>query len=138
MSDDRKRFPEYHVWASMLHRCIDEKTHNKEHYLDRGIVVCERWQQFENFYADMGPRPSAKHSIERKDVNGNYEPNNCEWATIAEQNRNRTDTRRIELNGKTVCGAELARLCGVHRKTIYRWLDNGFSGYSILQHFTAS
>lgn len=68
----------------MIQRC--DSSH--KNYGGRGITVCERWRSFENFLVDMGERPDGK-TVDRKDVNGNYEPGNCRWATKAEQNQNR-------------------------------------------------
>ncbi len=77
----------------MINRCRDQSNIR---YGGRGIEVCDRWKNsFENFYADMGPRPSLEHSIERRNNDGNYEPNNCYWATAEEQQNNRSTTVRI-------------------------------------------
>lgn len=75
-------------WNMMLQRCTNPKRDKYEYYGGRGIKVCERWLTFENFYADMGERPEG-WSLDRMDVNGNYEPGNCKWATKKEQANNR-------------------------------------------------
>src|SRR5947209_14913688 len=75
---------EYRSWASMIQRCYNPKAKAYKYYGGRGITVCERWRSFANFYADMGKRPEGT-SIHRRDVNGNYEPNNCKWATSKER-----------------------------------------------------
>lgn len=80
----------YRVWRSMKYRCSNPRAKDYPDYGGRGIKVCERWlNSFENFLADLGPRPTPQHSIERLDNDGNYEPGNCVWATKQEQNRNR-------------------------------------------------
>ena len=96
----RSETREYARWASMRERCNNPKAHNYHLYGGRGIRVCERWDSFENFLADMGERPSPKHSIERIDNEGNYEPSNCKWATQLEQSRNRRNTYTPEEDQK--------------------------------------
>lgn len=78
--------PEYNTWRAMKQRCFCSKSINYQHYGGRGITVCDRWKKsFENFFEDMGKKPSPIYSMDRIDVNGNYEPNNCRWATPKEQ-----------------------------------------------------
>lgn len=80
---------EYMAWSSAIQRCTNPNLMQWDKYGGRGITVCDRWMHsFENFFADMGPRPDG-HSLDRIDTNGNYEPRNCRWATDSEQNTNR-------------------------------------------------
>lgn len=90
--------PEYNCWVAIRVRCNNPKNGSYAYYGGRGIKVCARWQSFEAFLEDMGPRPSPAHSIDRKDNDGNYEPGNCRWATKAEQMQN---TREIYRHNKT-------------------------------------
>lgn len=76
---------EYRSFWSMHRRCLYPSHTAYKWYGARGIIVCERWQTFENFLADMGPKPTPKHQIDRLDSNGNYEPGNCRWATAQQQ-----------------------------------------------------
>lgn len=95
----RTKRPEYNVWESMLTRCRNPRHHTYPPYGGKGISVCERWFDFDNFYEDMGPRPQG-YWIERRDGKGNYEPENCHWASPWEQNDNRNSTFMVEFRGE--------------------------------------
>lgn len=123
---------EFMVWNKMLQRCSNPKATSYPHYGGRGIAVCERWRKFENFYADMGQRPSQKHSIERIDVNGNYEPANCKWATATEQARNTTKTVRIVVAGETKVLAQAVEESGINRTTVKSRMARGMTAEQAL------
>lgn len=107
------RTPEYHNWAAMKSRCYCPSNIKYADYGGRGITVCDRWKDsFENFLADMGMRPEPNSEIDRKDTNGNYEPNNCQWATRREQNNNRRNTAFVTMNGATMSLADWCRKLG--------------------------
>jgi len=117
---------EYRSWVSMLRRCSDPGCMGYHRYGGRGVKVCERWQKFENFYADMGDRPSGT-SLDRIDFDGNYEPSNCRWATRLEQSTNTSRTIIIVANGKQQSLCAWARELGVSAKGIRYRLKRGMS-----------
>lgn len=124
----KTRSPEYHSWNHMLRRCYNQRDWKYPQYGGRGIAVCERWQDsFEAFYEDMGDKPSAQHSIEREDNDGNYEPGNCVWATPNQQARNRRSSRMLAFGGRTQCISDWAEELGMSRDTIRKRLNAGWS-----------
>ncbi len=123
----KTKTPEYNTWAHILSRCYDHSNTSFDGYGGRGIVVCERWRvSFEAFLADMGHRPSTKHSVERKDNNGNYEPGNCIWATRKEQQRNTRQNVMLTLNGKTQCVAAWCEELGIRHGTLLSRIRRGW------------
>lgn len=123
----KHRTPEYRTWAAMLHRCTNPNANNYRDYGGRGISVCESWKRFENFYAYMGPRPSPKHSIDRIDNDGNYEPGNCRWASNRQQNRNTRSNVCLSHQGKTQCIAAWAEELDAPVQTIFSRVKRGWS-----------
>lgn len=119
--------PEFRTWTSMMTRCRNPRSQDYPRYGGRGIIVCERWNTFVNFLADMGHKPSRRHSIDRINTNGNYEPSNCRWATPIQQSRNQRSNRVIELNGRSQCVADWAEEYGMAPDTLRHRLDRGFS-----------
>lgn len=92
---------EFRIWQGMISRCYSKKNKKYYRYGGRGIIVCDRWRNnFENFYEDMGNRPSLRHSIERINNNGNYSPDNCRWDISFSQSRNTSRNHWIEHNGE--------------------------------------
>lgn len=88
------RTPEFRAWVAARQRCENQAHPRYPGWGGRGITICDRWSTFEVFFADMGLRPSNKHSLDRIDVNGNYEPANCRWADAKTQRNNRRDSKK--------------------------------------------
>jgi hypothetical protein len=119
---------EHRIWSSMKQRCENPSIPGYENYGGRGIKVCARWRySLENFIADMGKRPSARHSIDRIDTNGNYEPGNCRWATTKQQARNRRSNRVLEYEGKRATLTDFALEYGISKITLRDRLNRGWS-----------
>jgi hypothetical protein len=116
------RPPEYEVWKAMRRRCENPRDRDYPHYGGRGIAVCERWRRFATFWADMGPRPTPGHQIERRDNDEGYSPENCTWATKVEQMANTRRSRRFAVGDESLTAAEYARRTGVAYSTAYSQL----------------
>jgi hypothetical protein len=119
---------EYVVWCRMKSRCLAPTDGAYPRYGGRGITVCDRWRNsFENFLADVGPRPSPRHTLERIDNDGPYSPENCCWATPKEQGRNKRTNHLLTFQGETRCLTDWAESTGLRVSTLYRRLKNGWS-----------
>ena len=118
-----KNTSEYATWGNMKARCINERSKDYYLYGARGITVCDRWlNSFEDFILDMGMKPSEKHSIDRINVNGNYEPENCRWATVEEQANNRRNNHWILFNGQTKTITQWAKHLNISQASLYERL----------------
>lgn len=128
LSHGMSRTSEYDAWSSMIERCTKPGSHNYEGYGARGIHVCDRWlHSFQDFFSDMGLRPTSDHSIDRVDNDGNYSPENCRWATRAEQQANRRVTRKVVVDGKEIPVSILEKEAGLARGVLSARLDMGWS-----------
>jgi len=110
----------YTTYHTMISRCNNPKNESYPHYGGRGIKVCERWMEsFENFFEDMGEKPNVKYSIERIDYNGNYEPSNCKWADVYEQENNKSTNVNISYRDNLYTVAELSRMLNINYSTLW-------------------
>lgn len=126
--------PIYQVWRSMVKRCHLPSASGYKNYGGRGIKVCEAWMDFQAFYADMGDAPTGL-SIDRIDVNGDYEPSNCRWATQKQQSENRRNSRRVDVCGQQIPLREAAKQLGIPPHTLYWRVKRGISSEDITKRF---
>ncbi len=121
--------PEYRTWDSMRRRCGNPADKQWPSYGGRGITVCERWQVFDNFIADMGPRPKGppKYTLDRIDNDGHYEPGNCRWATHQIQQNNKRSNRPITINGETMNLMQWLERVGIGSRCFYHRLSLGMT-----------
>lgn len=132
----RSNTPEFHIWSGMIHRCTNPNSKAYKNYGGRGIKVCDRWRNsFENFLADMGERPSKEYSIDRIDVNGNYEPTNCRWVLWEIQCQNKRNTKYFEYQGVKHSLREWCNIYGVKEATVKNRISKN-RGYSFEELFS--
>lgn len=126
--------PEYKTWLGMKRRCYDPKYKDFPNWGGRGVTVCDRWREsFEAFFADMGPRPSEQHSIDRIDGSRGYEPGNCRWATSLEQGETKRNNIRVEVLGQPYSSVKAAcRALGVGYPRVMQRIK---AGYSVAEAF---
>lgn len=117
--------PTYKSWQAMKQRCSNPNAPDFVRYGARGISYDPAWEDFENFYRDMGDRPEGC-SLERKDNDGNYDRVNCKWETPHKQTRNRRDTRLLSFRGKTQCLLDWAADLGIPRSTLNNRIHRGW------------
>jgi hypothetical protein len=117
---------EYAIWSAMKQRCTNPKSKYYPNYGGRGIKVCDRWlDSYEDFIADMGPRPSSRYSLDRVDNDGNYEPGNCRWATWKQQHRHRNGNTIVTANGTTGALVEICERHGLNYRRVLNLMRGG-------------
>lgn len=129
--------PLYGIYSSMITRCYNKNRKGYKDYGGRGIKVCDRWLGdlgFENFINDMGERPSLKHSIDRIDVNGDYCPENCRWATQKEQGNNKTTNVYLQCGDKKITASQLCEMLGLNYNNVIHQIKRGVDINYILQN----
>lgn len=127
-SKGRHRHPLFNIWKAIIQRCENPKHDAYALYGGRGIRMCEHWRSdFEAFATDMGERPSLRHTVDRRDVNGDYEPSNCRWATMKQQGNNRRDNRLVQWDGQRLTLTEAATLAGISTELLSWRLKRGWS-----------
>ena len=113
--------PERSIYDAMKRRCNNPNTKDFKNYGGRGIKICERWSKsFANFIEDMGARPSVRHTIDRIDVDGDYSPENCRWATVKQQANNRRTNKLVTIDGETKTLAQWIELSPVKKSTVHQ------------------
>lgn len=128
-----KQTPEYKTWIKMIERCENRNCRSFVNYGGRGVRICAEWRRsFETFLRDMGLKPSSKHTIERIDNDGDYEPDNCQWAMMKEQARNKRNNVLLTHEGRMKCVAEWAEELGLSPTMIYKRLYRGWDCKRVL------
>lgn len=126
---------EHNAWISMRQRCLNPKNPAFKGYGGRGITVCHRWNSFQNFISDMGRAPSPSHSIERRNNNDAYTPDNCYWTTQVVQCNNQRKNRFLTHNNQTLSVSQWSKLLGIATQTLFQRLDRGWPVDRVLTPF---
>ena len=120
--------PEHVAWTAMKSRCYTKSNVSYKYYGERGVTVCERWlHSFENFFSDMGNKPSREHSLDRIDTFGNYSPDNCRWVEREIQSNNRRNNHRLTFGEETKTVSQWARTIKLSKSCIAYRLSSGWS-----------
>lgn len=124
----KTKTPEFTIWQMMRQRCNNPAHRSFPSYGGRGIRVCSRWNEsFPAFLADIGPRPSSAHTLERIDNDRDYSPDNCRWATPLEQGQNKRNNHHLTFQGQTLTIGEWSRRTGIAKSTLLGRLARGAS-----------
>jgi hypothetical protein len=117
--------PLYQTWRDMRDRCLNPNSKPWKHYGGRKITICPEWDSYERFVADMGPKPTPQHTLDRKNNDLGYSKDNCRWATRKEQQHNQTVTRKVTIEGIEYIAVELAQKHGIKTDTIVERANEG-------------
>lgn len=120
-----KETAEYRIWSGIRKRCLNPRAQRYERYGGRGIKICQRWNNFANFFADMGPRPTQRHSIDRINNDGDYCQENCRWSTPEEQANNRSRNIIVLVNGEKMTLHSASVVLGISYSSSYRRMKSG-------------
>lgn len=126
----------FQAWRKMISRCHNKKDPSYHDYGGRGIKVCKRWwgvSGFTNFAKDMGDKPSSVHSLERRNNNLGYSPDNCCWATMKEQNRNTRRTIKLQMNGRAQCAKDWATELNIPYEFLRKKVNEGVSLQDVVE-----
>ena len=124
----------YRIWNGIKRRCQTPANKDYPRYGGRGIKLCERWQDFANFHADIPERPSKRHTLDRRDNDGHYEPGNVFWATPQEQQNNMRSNRQITYRGRTMNATQWAIEIGVKPRTFFMRLSKGMTPEEAIEY----
>jgi len=129
---NRTKLPEYCVWLGMKKRC--NPHYNRERYALRGITICSEWvNNFDQFYQDMGKRPTANHQLDRINNDGNYEPSNCRWVTRSFNQQHTHRSKLVTINGEEKSIRQLSEQYGISYSTLRERYNRGIRGEEILK-----
>lgn len=123
--------PTYSTWCAMKERCLNPDSDQYKNYGGRGIGIWLPWLVFANFLDDMGERPSGK-TLDRIDVNGDYDPCNCKWSSSSEQSRNKRNSVKTEFRGSIVNLVDISKITGAPVTTVYRRYNQGLRGEDLV------
>ena len=124
--------PSYRSWDNMKKRCLNLNQNKWKSYRDRNITICNKWLKFEGFYEDMGDKPEGK-TLDRINNNGNYEIDNCRWATPKQQSNNMVSNRRLNHKGKSLTISQWARALNINNKTLWKRIKKGWTTKEALE-----
>jgi hypothetical protein len=123
----KHRSPTYYSWSSMVTRCTNANAPDYPYYGGRGIGICDRWKLFDNFLLDMGPRPKGTTLDRYPNNSGDYEPTNCRWATVEQQNRNRRDNKLAKYGTRILCLKDWAKITKINYNTFLSRIRRGWT-----------